>query len=265
MNQPINNQVCQILGSEIKSPPTRMISLVPSLTELVLDLGLVDHLVGRTKFCIHPDSIKSITHVGGTKNFNFERIAELQPDLIICNKEENYEAGVLELAKNYPVLLTDIYSLDDALFVIEFIGQLCNKTEIASVLAGEIKSRFDQLACSSSDKLVKVAYLIWKDPMMVAASGTFIDQMLQLAGFNNVYEECRRYPVTSYEELKQLNPDYVLLSSEPWPFKESNIAEFQPLRAQIVDGEMFSWYGSRLLRAPEYFYILKQNLDIISS
>ncbi|WP_200974232.1 ABC transporter substrate-binding protein [Echinicola sp. 20G] len=237
----------------IEKIPKRIVSLVPSQTELLLDLGLEDRQVGVTKFCVHPSRIKKEkTIIGGTKQFRFDVIKELRPDLIIGNKEENYKEGIERLAKDYPVWMSDVFKLEDALEMIREVGLITGKEQeaynIAKSLAEKFKQTFPQRGTA--------VYLIWQEPIMVAGKNTFINNMMRKAGFKNLIEE-ERYPSISLEEIILLDPDYVLLSSEPFPFKEKHMDFFKKAipraRVKLVDGEMFSWYGTRLLQAPEYF------------
>jgi len=254
---------------ELEIVPKRIISLVPSQTELLYDLGLRDEVVGITKFCVHPQEwFKTKTRVGGTKKINFDIIKQLEPDLIIGNKEENEKTFIEELMKRYNVWMSDIYTLKDAYDMITRIGTLVGKQQEATNLKLKIEYEFTnfQKNYASNNKL-KVAYFIWNKPYMVAGNNTFINEMLTLCGFTNVFAAKNgRYPEISNEELKAANPDIVFLSSEPFPFAEKHIQQFKDIcpnaKVLIVDGEMFSWYGSRLLKAPEYFaeLIKKQGL-----
>ena len=231
----------------------RIISVVPSQSELLWHLGIREELVGITKFCIHPDIMfRSVTRVGGTKTVDIEKIGKLKPDLIIANKEENEKAQIEALQKEFNVHVTDIYNLHDALEMMETVGALVNKTAEGKKLAEDIRKKFDALPVSDSPK--KAVYLIWKNPYMAAAKNTFIDDMLTRCGLVNAIH-AERYPELSMEDIIDLRPGVVLLSSEPYPFQEKHLAEFQAagLKALVVDGEMFSWYGSHLLQAPEYF------------
>lgn len=245
---------------EISFPPKRIISLVPSQTELLFDLGLNDEVIGITKFCIHPhDKFKSTTKIGGTKTLNFEKIKDLAPDLIIGNKEENEQGQIEELMKHYPVWMSDIKTLDDSLDMIGRVGELVNKNDEAQQLKTEIKDEFFRLSefIPKTEQNLSVAYFIWKDPYMVAGDETFINDLLNRCRLKNIFSGRGRYPETSLEELQSLSPDLVFLSSEPYPFKDKHVAEMQKLipSAQIllVDGEFFSWYGSRIKGAPKYF------------
>ncbi len=241
-------------------PPQRIVSLVPSQTELLFDLGLASRVVGVTKFCIHPtEARQTAAIVGGTKNFDFEKIAALKPDLILGNKEENYEAGIAQLAALYPVWLSDIATLDEALLMLRQVGFITGRKDEAERLAAETAASFAVLAAPSP--LVPAAYFIWRKPYMVAAGGTFIDNMLGRAGFANVFAGRGRYPEISADELAQAAPARILLSSEPYPFSDKHVAEFQAIcpaaRVSIVDGELFSWYGSRLRHSAAYLATLR--------
>lgn len=245
------------MGREISIqwPPQRIVSLVPSQTELLYSLGLEEQVVGITKFCVHPEGWrKQKKIVGGTKNLHPEVIRELKPDLIIGNKEENEQTSIEALAAEFPLWMSDIYTLEDAVQMMRQVGELTNKAEEAALLAALVVKSFAELPPMSP---VSALYLIWRNPWMGAGCSTFIDHMLALTGFRNVLEDQPRYPELQPEVMQQLNPELVLLSSEPYPFKEKHMAELQEIlpkaRLLLVDGEMFSWYGSRLLEATEYF------------
>lgn len=249
-----------MIGREVvlEKMPERIVSLVPSQTELLYEMGVGDKVVGQTVFCIHPESgYKTTTKVGGTKKIKYDVIAELKPDLIICNKEENTKEIVETLAKSYPVWVSDIYNLKDNSEMILKIGNLVDQLPKALKIVKEIEKNFSYLIFENKQKCL---YLIWKDPYIGVANNTFINEMLKYAGFKNVLEHKKRYPEITIEAMKELNPEIVLLSSEPYPFAEKHIAELQLIfpksEIKLVDGEMFSWYGSRLINAPEYFATL---------
>ncbi|MDF3077549.1 MAG: cobalamin-binding protein [Sphingobacteriaceae bacterium] len=253
---------------EVQYPPKRIISLVPSQTELLFSLGLDEEVVGITKFCIHPKNrFRSKPKIGGTKMLNLEAIRTLRPDLIIGNKEENERGQIEQLMQEFPVWMSDINNLEDALQMIRQVGEICGRTSEAVGLGEKIGAGFEALA-TSSGKMLRVAYLIWKDPYMLAGKGTFIDDMLNLGGWKNAID-IERYPVLTSEQLAEAHPDIIFLSSEPYPFSEKHIDEFRPIcpgaAVFVVDGEMFSWYGSRLQFAPEYLYSLKQQTDSVNS
>lgn len=248
---------------QISFPPQRIVSLVPSQTELLADLGLEDRVVGITKFCIHPEQWRrSKTIIGGTKNFDVDKIRSLHPDLIIGNKEENYPEGIKTLAAQYPVWMSDIVTLSDALSMIRQVGEITNTAFRSDKIASDIESSFTQLPKLPS---LRTLYLIWKGPWMAAAPGTFIDEMMKHSGLKNCFNRQTRYPELNTEQIQRLNPELILLSSEPYPFKEKNIAELKELcpnaRIMLVDGEMFSWYGSRLLKFPAYLESLRKTLS----
>lgn len=238
-------------------PPQRIISLVPSQTELLFALGVGHRVVGRTKFCVHPQpKIEAVQSVGGTKKFRFDVIADLQPDLIIGNKEENYQDGIEQLEEAYPVWMSDVHNLDDALQMIRAVGDLVGKRASAALLANEIQEQFAQLRPLTAPR---VAYFIWHEPKMVVGADTFINDMLGRCGFSNVFADKAhgRYPEVTPEDIATAQLDAILLSSEPFPFAEKHIAPYQQLAPQakilLVNGELFSWYGNRLLKTAPYF------------
>jgi ABC-type Fe3+-hydroxamate transport system substrate-binding protein len=237
----------------LPQPPKRIISLVPSQTELLVDLGLEEQIVGVTKFCIHPNYLKkSKVIVGGTKNYRFEVIDSLKPDLIIGNKEENDREGIEKLAEKYPVWMSDIFSLEDNYEMIHQVGRITQRESQSQEIIQKIKTSFEQPISRKGT----CVYLIWNEPIMVAGQDTFINVMLEKAGFENLIASTR-YPVVEKENLQKLNPDFLLLSSEPFPFKEKHLDFFGTLlpktEIKLVEGELFSWYGSRLIHSEAYF------------
>jgi ABC-type Fe3+-hydroxamate transport system substrate-binding protein len=242
--------------------PKRIISLVPSITELLHDLNLKEEIVGVTKFCIHPlDWCKSKTRIGGTKKINLEKVAELKPDLIIGNKEENTKDDIEALQQEYPVFMTDVNTFDEALEMIIQLGSICNRPNLAHQLVEELKRL--STTSDSSEKMSAI-YLIWKDPYFAVGQQTFIHAMMELSGFENIIKK-DRYPEITLEEIDQLSPQLLLLSTEPYPFVEKHLTEIKTqlktTTPVIVDGEMFSWYGSRLKQSFEYFERLKLELE----
>ncbi|WP_020605440.1 helical backbone metal receptor [Spirosoma spitsbergense] len=243
--------------------PQRIISVVPSQTELLFDLGLNEEIIGITRFCIHPaDKVKQKTLVGGTKTLNLNLIHKLNPDFVLANKEENTREQIESLRQRYTVHVTDVNTLPDALSMIREAGALVGKRIEAEALANRIE---DSLLPFSQAPSLTVAYLIWRKPYMVAATDTFIHAMLEQAGFRNAFAGQTRYPVMSAEELRNARPDLIFLSSEPYPFGQKHIVELQAIcpsaRIRLVDGEVFSWYGSRLLQASDYFRNLRNEID----
>lgn len=250
-----------------KTTPKRIISLVPSQTELLYDLGLEEEIVGITKFCVHPKHLKATKQiVGGTKQVKFDKIKALQPEIIIANKEENTKEIVEELSEICPVWVTNIVTIEDNLQMIADFGKLFNKHTEAQKWKDKISFAYHDFQQFIQDKSFrKVAYFIWANPYMVAGKNTFINEMLMLNRFQNIYEENGRYPEIELEKMRQEgDPEVVFLSSEPFPFKDEHAFEIgrntHHAKTIFVDGEMFSWYGSRLLKAFDYFKQLHQKL-----
>lgn len=225
--------------------PERVVSLVPSITEYLIDLNV--NVVGRTKFCLHPKGrIDSIPIVGGTKKFHPEKIEDLKPDLVVGNKEENYEEGIDLLNDRFPVWMSDVPDILSALDMMEKLGAIVGRKDEAKDVIRRTKGAFSLIKDKEKGS---VLYFIWKSPWMVAGSGTYIDAVLQHCGLVNCIRETR-YPELSHESLARLKPDHIFFSSEPYPFKDNHVLEFQQLfpgsKIKLVDGELYSWYGSRL-------------------
>lgn len=240
----------------VTNTPQKIISVVPSQTELLYDVGLDAEVIGITKFCVHPEKwFKIKTRVGGTKQLHIDKIRELQPDLIIANKEENVQEQIETLAKEFPVWISDVNNLPDALNMIASVGNITGKQQQTKSITQQIQHNFSQLQTSNLQP--RTCYLIWRDPYMTIGGDTFINDMLLHAGFQNVFADQKRYPAITVEQLKAANCQLLLLSSEPYPFKQKHADELQAqlpnTKIMLVDGEFFSWYGSRLLKAPAYF------------
>ena len=252
-------------GFEIKleAPPQRIVSLVPSQTELLADLGLQDRIVGITKYCIYPPELfLSVPRVGGTKSINHELVNQLNPDLIIANKEENNRDAIERLREKFPVWLSDVSNLHEALDMIYNIGVMTNCQERASEINKAITEKNEKHVAR------RALYFIWRNPYMCAGGDTFINDMMNKAGFDNLMYYHKRYPELSEKKIAELNPEVILLSSEPYPFKARHIQEFKNIcpKAEIllVDGEFFAWYGSRMVKAADYFHQLCDNNSNVS-
>jgi ABC-type Fe3+-hydroxamate transport system substrate-binding protein len=237
----------------LSSPAKKIISVVPSQTELLYDLGLDDEVIGITKFCVHPDIwFKNKQRVGGTKKLKVELIEKLKPELIIANKEENTKNEIEYLQSKFKVYISDIKSLSDNSQMITDIGVLTDKQAQAEHIKSKIEKDFEELPQFTG----KVLYLIWKDPYMFAGVNTFINTTLSSCGFENaIQNQTITYNEISIEEINKLNIDYIFLSSEPYPFKQKHIDLLKGTinaKIMLVDGEMFSWYGSRLLYFKSY-------------
>lgn len=257
------------LGNAIAfdAPLQRIVSLVPSQTELLCDLGLEANIVGVTKFCVHPYRLKSTkTVVGGTKKVHYEKIRLLEPDIIICNKEENTLEMVEKLREICPVWVTNIVTIEDNFAMIADFGKLFNKRTEAQKWNDKLQFALNDFRRFVNDKPVrKAAYFIWKNPYMAAGSDNYINEMLKLNHFENIYENKTRYPEVEIKKIRlEGDPDLVFLSSEPYPFKEEDAFEIgrftHHAKTVFVDGEMFSWYGSRMLKAFDYFSKLHHRL-----
>lgn len=252
---------------EFEAVPKRIVSLVPSQTELLCDLDLEESLVGITKFCVHPFHLKSTKAIiGGTKKVNVEKISALHPDIIIANKEENSLEIVEELKAIAPVWVTNIITIEDNLQMIADFGKLFNKRTEAKKWIDKTNFAYQEFQHFIKDKPVKkAAYFIWREPWMVAGSNNFINEMLKLNHFKNIYEDKGRYPEIELKKIRlEGDPDLVFLSSEPYPFKEEHAFEIgrftHHAKTVFIDGEMFSWYGSRLVKAFAYFKKLHERL-----
>jgi ABC-type Fe3+-hydroxamate transport system substrate-binding protein len=262
----------------------RVISLVPSLTELVFSLGAGGRLAGRTRFCIHPgDGIGRIPVVGGTKNPRIGKIRALRPGLVLANREENRREDVEAIQAFTEVLVTDISTVDEALSEIRRIGERLGAGGRADRLAEEIGALLPPPGTFSA---LRALYLIWREPWMAAGGDTYIHDVMKRYGMENAAGGMSRYPELTAEEMMELNPDVVLLSSEPYPFREKHLREVGMIlrgtgrnaedaedagetqrmaggisggggversagenrtRLMLVDGEWFSWYGPRML------------------
>ena len=252
------------ISHTFETAPQRIVSLVPSQTELLFDLGLEENIVGITKFCVHPFHLKSTkTIIGGTKKVHFEKIKLLKPDIVIANKEENTLGIVEELRQICPVWVTNIITIEDNLKMIADFGQLFNKRTEAQKWIDKTNFAYHDFQNFMKDKEEKKAvYFIWANPYMVAGGDNFINELMKLNKFKNIYDNNPkyegRYPEIIIQKMQiQGDPELVLLSSEPFPFKDEHAFELgrhtHHATTVFVDGEMFSWYGSRLVKAFDYF------------
>lgn len=229
----------------------KIISLVPSLTELVISFGLKNQLIGRTRFCVHPQEIvEEIPIVGGTKNPRLDKIRAMDPDYIIANKEENRPDDIHSLMEDFEVNVTEIETIEDALLTIHELGQAFEVADQAHKLISDIQQRLEE---RPSESELRTAYMIWKDPWMSVGHDTYIHDVMKHWDLDNVFAEETRYPKFGLTELERYNPDLILLSSEPYPFKEKHLAQveeaFPAARVLLVEGQWFSWYGARMKQA----------------
>ena len=242
--------------------PRRVVSLVPSQTELLAGLGLDAEVVGLTRFCVHPAAWKGRKAVvGGTKTVDPDKVRALAPDLVIANREENVREQVEAVATFAPVWVTGVADVPGALAMVRQVGALVGRGGRGRALADEIAAGFDALPAWPP---LRALYLIWRGPWMSVGGDTFIADVMARASLASVTADRDRYPALDDGEIAALAPDVVLLSSEPYPFAEKHLAEVQALapgaRVVLVDGEPFSWYGTRLLQTPDALRALRQSL-----
>ncbi len=243
------------LGQELEAPnKPNIISLVPSISKLVLDLEVKNQLIGITRFCDQPEG-QRIEVIGGTKNPNLEKIKALKPDVILANKEENNKSDIDYLRALSSCYVSDIKTLEDNYQMISDIGRLLNRSEKAKRINYEIRNGFNLINIHNRKK---VCYLIWKNPLMTVGGDTFINHILERSGYDNIFNSSTRYPVVSFEMIKNRAPELVFLSSEPFPFNKKHLTEFNTQlpdsKIMLVDGRAFSWYGSHMVEAVKYIH-----------
>jgi ABC-type Fe3+-hydroxamate transport system substrate-binding protein len=253
-----------MIGRELTVPKeiNSIVSLVPSITEFLYHIGLGDKITGRTVFCTEPkDLVINAKNIGGTKKVRYADIELLNPDIIICNKEENSEEIVDTLSQKHCTWVSNIKTLDDAYKMMLDLGKLFNKTSDTRLLVEEIKNSFEN---SKIYKQYTCLYLIWRKPYMSVGNDTFIHHLMSKAGFYNILRGETRYPELEAEQIAELRPEVVFLSSEPYPFSEKHIEEIKNIlpasKIIMVDGDLFSWYGSRLRYSQPYFNELQRRI-----
>ena len=240
----------------------KIVSLCPSLTELVFDLGAGDALIGRTKFCVHPtDRVEAIEKVGGTKNPKIDRIIELAPDLVLMNDEENRkdDADALQAA-GIRVHSSMPRTAAETATMVRSIGMALGRSREAEPIAADIERRADRVRREASrHPPIRYACLIWRDPIMTVSNDTFIAGLLALPGGQNVFgDSTDRYPTISADQLHDADPLVVLLPNEPFPFQSKHAEELSAQarlprdRFKLTDGELLSWHGSRTPRGIDY-------------
>jgi ABC-type Fe3+-hydroxamate transport system substrate-binding protein len=258
-----------MLGRSLVVPecPERVISLCPSQTETLFELGLEGRVVGSTRYCIHPaHAVAASTRVGGTKRVDLEMVRRLAPDLIIAEKEENPREMVEALSEIAPVYVTEVVDPPSALAMIRRLGELTRTEARASELIREIDTAWSTLPRFSHP--LRTAYLIWRKPWMAVGPTTYIDSLLSAGGLDNVFGNAGaggpRYPEFTLEQLVERRPELVLLSSEPYPFKDQHVDELRSVlpgaRVVLTDGEPWSWYGSRMRSFPRLIRELQSAL-----
>lgn len=237
----------------LPAPPRRIVSLVPSTTETLFELGVGDRVVGVTRFCVHPrDALAGRVRVGGTKDLELDRLAALDPDLIVANAEENSREMFAAIEGRWPLWVAFPRSVDEAVADLCTLGALVGEPARGAALAGAVTAARHALPKAARWTYV---YLIWRKPWFVASADTFITAMLaEVGGHNLISAESGRYPELTLDALRALDADRVLLSSEPFPFAERHVEElveagFSREKLRLVDGEACSWHGARMARS----------------
>ena len=254
------------------APDARIVCLVPSITELLFELGLEDRIVGRTGFCIHPrDKVKSVPKVGGTKDVNVEKVCHLHPTHLIVNVDENEKPTVERLAQCVPnIVVTHPLAPLDNLHLYRLIGGIFGRQERAEMLCREFQGAYDE-ALSTCATLVRerVLYLIWRSPWMTVSRDTYVSRTLAAVGWDSVETgSTDRYPKIELAPELLSRVDRVLLSSEPYAFRSRHVGEIEklalpltphasPLTVSLIDAEMTSWYGNRAIEGMRYLASLR--------
>ena len=246
------------LGTEHPADPNaRIVSLVPSITELLCDLGLAEQLVGRTGFCIHPaDVVQAIPKVGGTKDVNVEKIRKLAPTHLVVNIDENEKPTVEELAEFIPnIVVTHPMRPRDNLALARLMGGVFGKEAAAERWCAAFEAEYALLQATPKGPPQTMLYCIWQDPWMTISRDTYIARMLEEIGWSVPDLGEVRYPQFAWSSELVAGIDGVLLSSEPYRFTEAHAFALEKQLGKpvlLVDGEMMSWYGSRSVQGLRY-------------
>jgi len=264
--------VVDALGEELILPrlPQRIVSLVPSITETVIDLGASARLVGITTYCTHPQSVvASIPKVGGTKGFSFRKIDSLTPDLVIANKEENRKQQIEKLRKKYPVFVTYPRTVEDAIKMVADLGVLTATSAMASKFIATCQQLLAAIGNSALGRPLRTGCMIWRDPWMAAGADSYASALLGRVGFTNVYNlSAGRYPETSLQTVFERNPDVIILPDEPYEFGEQDKQEVESffsergksIRVLLMDGSYLTWFGTRTLKGLRHLRQVKSKL-----
>src|SRR5690625_675706 len=226
---------------EYSYPPKRIISIVPGITDNLYSLNLENEIVGRTRYCIYPkDKVQQAKTIGGTKRVKADQIRELEPDLIIAEKEENTKEIVEILEKEFPVYVCELQSVQDTYKIIKDLGEVTDREPEAEKLQAEIKAAFNSLPSGQGKKF---AYVIWQNPYMVAGANTYITSLMEKMEFVNAFSEYEgRYPTVTEDDFRNTELDYIFLATEPFPFQEKHIKEFSEQYPEVtvmsLDGEI---------------------------
>jgi ABC-type Fe3+-hydroxamate transport system substrate-binding protein len=247
----------------------RIVSLVPSLTELLFALDLGPQVVGRTGFCVHPrDAVRAVPKVGGTKTVDVERILALRPTHLVVNVDENEKPTVERLAEHVPnVIVTHPVRAADTLDLFDQFGRAFDRMPQAARLNTAWRAAHDE-ARARQWRALRVVYLIWKEPWMTVSRDTYIADMLAQVGLDVIVPtSARRYPEIDWGECPPSEADLVLFSSEPFRFRERDAHAFADAhgldrrRCLTIDGEMTSWYGPRAIEGLRYLTRLRDAIE----
>lgn len=236
-------------------PPERIVSLVPSLTETLFDLGLGDRVVGVTDFCIFPHDIpQSIPRLGGTKNPDLDSLEELAPDLVHMNVEENLPRHARRIAKRSRVFASEPRSVDDVCRLMRQLGSI----HAVEGRASEWSDRIESMRASATGSSFSFVCAIWKDPWMWCGGDTYVSGLVETTGGRNLLHERERYPRIELEEIVEMRPDRIFLPDEPYVFNESDASRIQAIAlsgTRVIGpfpGHLFTWHGTRTVKGLEF-------------
>ncbi|QYF94169.1 helical backbone metal receptor [Massilia sp. PAMC28688] len=243
--------------THLPDPHARIVSLVPSITEMLCDFGLAPQIVGRTGFCIHPrDTVQAIAKVGGTKDVNVDKIRKLAPTHVIVNIDENEKPTADLLAEFVPhLVVTHPMAPRDNLGLARLLGGIFCVEPAAQQWCARFEEAYARLQAAPRGRPATVLYCIWKDPWMSISADTYIARMLAEIGWTTPVLGSARYPAFTWSESLVAGLDCVLLSTEPYRFQEAHVDALEQQIGKpvyLVDGEMLSWYGTRSLAGLGY-------------
>ncbi len=242
-------------GYALRMAPRRIVSLVPSLTEALFAFGVGERVVGRTRYCTQPPRcVGGVEKVGGTKKVDVGRVLDLEPDLVVAVREENARESVEALrAAGVPIFLGAPETVADALEMLEKLAGIVEAPRAEAVI-GLIERVYEGLRRARPVRRPRTFVPIWKGPYMGVGSDTYVHDVIEVSGGENVCGAHTRYPIVSPEEIEAFQPEVVLLPDEPYPFSAEDLAEFYALdipaahgdRIHLVDGKLLTWYGPRM-------------------
>ena len=255
---------------ELNVPAARIVSLVPSITETLFELGAGGQVAGVTDYCIHPAAaVAQILKVGGTKGFSLDRVVGLEPDLVIANKEENRKPEVEALRRECPVFVTDPRTVEQAMKTVLDLGMLTGRAVEASTMAADCESRLSGVYPATLARPFRTVCFVWRDPWMAVGSDTYVGDLLDTFGFKNIFaSEDGRYPQTSLEAVLDRGPEVIMLPDEPFEFGSGDVGEIEaffaergaPVKIFAMDGTLLTWFGYRTALGVDYLQRTKTSL-----